>query len=423
MIMNTTEQDLRREAIRRRLQGQRPRDICRDLNRSRSWFDKWWADYRHNPLTTFADRSRAPLHSPHQTDPAIVQAVVSVRVLLEQATTPQTRYGLIGARAVQARLKELHLDPLPSERTIQRILADNHLAHPLGASSSAAFYPWPISQHVNAIFATDIITKHLHGGEVVQNFHTIDHFSHAVCLTQHLDKTSRTSCLHLLKTWAQLGLPCLQQFDNEGAFCGGHTHQHILGQVVRLCLFCGIEPLFTPYYDPKRNYQIESFHSVWVSSFWSRRQFATISEVKAETPLFRRWYMYHYYPPSLNDQTPAQARRGCGVRLLSACLRDLIPEGRLPLSAGRIHFLRKVDPTGAIEVLNEVWRLGLKWSGEYVRATVNTQEQTISFWHQANAEAEWRMIKTRRFAVEERVHALLPEFRQNCTRCRGCLPG
>jgi putative transposase len=423
MTMNTNEQALRREAIRRRLQGERRRDICRDLNRATSWFDKWWAADRQNPDTDFADRSRAPHHSPQQMPAHVVAAVVAVRQLLEAAATPSTRYGLIGTRAIWARLKKLQLSPLPSERTIQRILAEHHLTHPLGTASSAAYYPWPQAWHVNAIFATDIITKHVRGGEEIQNFHTIDHFSHAVCLTQHLDKTSRTSRTHLLHSWAQLGLPCLQQFDNEGAFCGGHTHRLILGQVVRTCLLCGGEPLFTPYYEPKRNFQIESFHSVWVSSFWSRRQFATISEVEAETPIFRRWYMYHYHPPALNGQTPAQVRRGARVRLLRAGLRDLIPAGRLPLTAGRIHFMRKVDNTGAIELLNHVWRLGLTWSGEYVRATINTQEQSIGFWHQANAEAPWQLIKTRRFAVEEPVHALLPEFRRNCTRCRDCLPG
>jgi hypothetical protein len=135
---------------------------------------------------------------------------------------------------------------LPSIPTIQRILAQHHLTHPLGAASSAAYYPWVQPWDVNAIFATDIITKHLRGGAEIQNFHTIDHFSHAVCLTQHLDKTSHTSCLHLLQSWASLGLPYLHQFDNEGAFAGGHTHRHVLGQVVRLCLFCGVEPLFTP---------------------------------------------------------------------------------------------------------------------------------------------------------------------------------
>src|SRR5881397_2942541 len=114
MIMTTTEQDLRREAIRRRLQGEHRRDICRDLNRATSWFDKWWAEYRRDPKTDFVDRSRAPHRSPHQMPATIVAAVVSFRQLLEQAATPETRYGLIGAHAIWARLKELQLSPLPS---------------------------------------------------------------------------------------------------------------------------------------------------------------------------------------------------------------------------------------------------------------------------------------------------------------------
>lgn len=423
MTMTTNEQALRREAIRRRLQGQRRCDICRDLNRATSWFDKWWAEYRRDPTTDFADRSRVPHRSPYQMPASVVAAVLALRHLLEQAATPETRYGTIGARAIWARLKELHLSPLPSERTIQRILAEHHLTHPLGAATSAAYYPWPQAWDVNAIFATDIITKHVRGGQEIQNFHTIDHYSHAVCLTQHLDKTSRTTCVHLLKTWATLGLPSLHQFDNEGAFCGGHTHQHVLGQVVRLCLFCGIEPLFTPYYEPKRNYQIENFHSLWVRGFWSRHTFGNRDEVEAETVLFWRWYMHHYYPPALSGKSPAQMRRGARVQRLNSRLRVLIPEGRLPLTAGRLHFLRKVDPSGALTLLNEVWRLGSKWSGEYIRTTINTQEQTIGFWHQASAEASWHLIKERRFAVEETVHALRPEFRRNCTRSRGYLPG
>lgn len=421
--MTTNEQNLRREAVRRRVQGQRPCDICRDLTRSRSWFDKWWAEYQHNPQTDFADRSRAPHHAPHQTAPAMVQAIVSLRQLLEQAATPATRYGLIGAPSILARLKQLQLAPLPSLSTIQRILAQHDLTHPLGAASTTAYYPWPRAWDLNAIFATDIITKHLRGGEAIQNFHTIDHASHAVCLTQHLDKTSRTTRLHLLHSWSSLGLPFLHQFDNEGAFSGGHTHTHLIGQVSRLCLFCGVEPLFTPFYEPKRNYQIESFHSLWVRGFWSRHEFGTLAEVEAEAPLFWRWYMQQYCPPGLAGQRPAQVRQGRKVRLLGSRLQRLIPDGRLPLSAGRLHFVRKVEPPGTIVVLNEVWRVGPKWSGEYIRATINTQEQTIAFWHQADAETAWELLKTRRFVIEERVHGLRPEFRRNCTRCCECLPG
>ena len=121
------------------------------------------------------------------------------------------------------------------------------------------------------------------GGEEIENFHTIDLFSQAVHLTRQADKTQCDDLHHLRKTWAKLGLPHLQQFDNEGAFCGGHTHPRVIGQVVRLCLFCGIEPFFTPIYEAKRNYQIETFHSLWVRGFWSRFEFADRAQVDEES--------------------------------------------------------------------------------------------------------------------------------------------
>ena len=66
MDRNLSEQDLRREAIRRRLQGESRRAICLALSRSLRWFDKWWAEYRANPHTDFASRWRAPHTSPQQ---------------------------------------------------------------------------------------------------------------------------------------------------------------------------------------------------------------------------------------------------------------------------------------------------------------------------------------------------------------------
>lgn len=419
----TSEQAVRQEAIRRHLLGERRGDICCDLERSTSWFDKWWAAYRRDPHTDFADHSRAPHHSPQQTPPWIEQAIVSTRQTLEAANTPETKYGLIGAPAVQGHLAGLKVESLPSYATIQRILARHGLTHPLGAGRDTAYYPWPLAWAVNAIQATDIISRYVYGGEEIHNFHTLDLYSHAAHLTQHADKSSRTTCTHLLQTWANLGQPFMQQFDNEAAFCGGHTHPHVIGRVVRLCLFCGIEPIFTPVYEAKRNYQIETFHSLWLAGFWSRAEFSTLVEVQAEAPTFARWYHHHYQPPALQGQTPAQLRRGIPIRPLTATLRRLIPSECLPISGGRIHFMRKVDSRGHIEFLNETWPIGVKWMGEYVRATVNTAQQTLTFWHQADADADWRLLKTRQFRLSETVRPVLPQFRQNRTRCRDYWPG
>ncbi len=421
MDIPESEQNLRREAIARRLSGESRKAICEDLHRATSWFDKWWAEYRRHPQTDFADGVRTPHTSPQRTPTTVVQAIVSIRQTLEAAATPETRYGLIGPRAIQGQLEHLGL-AVPSAATIQRIMQHAGLTHAIGAGQDTAYYPWPDAWALNAIHATDIITRHVHGGEVIQNFHTIDHYSHAVYLSQHPDKTSQTSGAHLLASWSKLGLPRVQQLDNEGCFAGGTTHPHIVGRVVRLCLFCGVEVWFTPFYEPKRNYQIETFHSIWERAFWSRQAFRDRRHVQQEVPLFEHWYDTAYRPPQLDGRTPAQMREGVQALCLTSRQRELIPLERLPVTAGRIHFMRKVDPTGQIELVNEAWLLGARWIGEYVRATIDTAEQKISFWHQPDATRDWRLLKKQQFRLPEAVQPLKPEFRRKCTRCREYWP-
>lgn len=419
----TSEPALRCEAVRRRLQGQRVCDICRDLGRSPRWLHKWWRLFQCHPDTNFADHSRAPLTSPRQLPAQVEQAIVAIRRALEAGATPETRYGLIGAPAIRGQLQRLHAEPLPSVATIQRVLAREGLTHPVGAGHETAYYPWPAAWEINAIQATDIITKHLRGGAVIQNFHTLDLASHAVCLTQHADKSCASARAHLLQAWAELGRPFVQQFDNEGTFGGGPTHPRVLGQVVRLCLYCQVEPLFTPVYEAKRNHQIETFHSLWVASFWSRQEFASLAHVQAEIPLFVRWYRSVYRPPALGSRTPAQMRRGFRPLPLTEPLCRRIPAGRLPLTAGRVHVLRKVDGQGRVTLFNEPWLVGKRWMGEYIRAVIHTAEQQVSFWHQADAQAEWRCLKRLPFRLGETVHAARPVFKRQSERCRECLPG
>jgi hypothetical protein len=417
MDTRSSEAALRREAIRRRLQGERRCDICHDLQRSPAWFGKWWAEYRRHPRIDFADRSRAPHTSPMRTPPAVEQALIAIRQTLEAGQSAETRYGLIGHRAIHGELGRLGIKPLPSVATIQRILARHGLTHRRGATTDRAYYPGPIAWEPNAIHATDIITRHLHGGPVVQNVHTFDHYTHAVHLSQHPDKTSATIRAHLLQVWTHLGIPVLQQFDNEASFRGGQSHRRVIGQVVRLCLFVGVEVLFIPEHEAKRNHWVEGFHALWVRAFWSRKHFRHLGEVEAEAPTFLRWYHTRYRPPSLAGKTPMQMRRGFQAVRLTAGLRRLIPQ-RLPISRGRVHFIRKVDVMGKVHMLNETWLIGRPWIGEYVWAVVDTAQQTLSFWHKPQPQAVWKHINTRPDRLTELVHPLLPEFRRNRLRCR-----
>ncbi len=423
MDTTTSEQDLRRVAVQQHLQGERPCDICRTLGRTRPWFYKWWGEYQRRPDTDFSDHARAPDTSPQQTSRPIERAIVSIRKARETGRTANLKFGFIGHRTIQADLERLGHRQVPSLSTIQRILAKHDLTHPLGVAEETAYYPWPTAWEVNAIQATDIITRHLRGGLEIQNVHTIDHYSHAVHLSQHLDKTSDTLCQHLLESWANLGLPFLHQTDNEGAFCGGHTHPRVIGKVVRLCLFCGIEPLFIPEYEAKRNYQVETFHGLWCRGFWSRCLFRGLNHVQTRAPTFVTWYHDEYRPPALVGKTPHQMRKGFQPLKLTAHLQQLIPAGRLPITAGRIHVIRKVDCQGSLTMLNETWSVHKKWIGEYVWAVIDTASQQVDFWHLPEAKADWIHLKTRAFELQEPVQKLLPEFSRNRKRCREHLPG
>src|SRR5258708_13518863 len=257
----------------------------------------------------------------------------------------------------------------------------------------------------------------------IENFHTIDHFSQAIWLGQYTNSTSATTRQFLLENWANLGLPHLHQFDNGGCVSGGHRRPHVIGQVVRLCLFCGIEPLFTPFYDPRRNWQIETFHSLWLQLFWSRHTFRDLAHVRRLTPAFRAWYQAHYRPPALDGRTPDQVWQTIPVRWLRPELEQLIPAERLRLTVGRVHFMRKVTSDGVIHLLNEPWLVNRTLAGEYVRATLNLAEQRLTIWRQPDADSPWHLLKTRQFRLKEPIHDLLPAFRRKCARCRDYYPG
>ena len=426
-ILGTGEAGLRREAVRRYLQGESPTEIARDLRRSRQWVYVCQWRYDANPQTDFADASHAPHQSPQQTAPEVERLIVALRRELEAAESDEMPYGLIGAREIQARLEGLRIDPLPSAATIQRILAKQGLTHALGPGGASAYYPYPLAWAADALHATDIVVRYLRRQHKVYNFHSIDVFTHRVALTPMLDNSSATACAHLCKAWEILGLPRIQQLDNEGAFCGGHTHPRVIGKVVRLCLLCGSEPFFTPIYEPQRNHWVENFHALWDMAFWRRRCFTSLAHQQAEQPKFEHWYRQVYRPPALNGATIAQFTHDMTFHTLTPDLAALLPDyttgsPRLPLTAGYIHIMRKVKADGTVELLNDVWLVGRRWAGEYVRATIDLTHHQIAFWHQADATSPVHLLLKRVFRPKECIHDLRPPFQRNCKRSRDCLP-
>ncbi len=121
----------RQTAIRLRLAGESVASICHTLKRSLRWFHKWWHRYLELGPEGLYELSRANQQVANRTPPHLERAVISIRRRLAARATPQTRYSRVGAAQIRAELQALHYAPLPSLRTIERIVARAGLSfHP-----------------------------------------------------------------------------------------------------------------------------------------------------------------------------------------------------------------------------------------------------------------------------------------------------
>ena len=115
------EQEIRRNAIVRYLNGESPKDICIEFKRTERWFFKWLKRFQTGDLRWYKDRSRAPLTRPTKISEKKRQLIVSTRKRLESEPFAQ-----VGVSAIKWELNKLGID-FPSDSTINRVLKKEDL--------------------------------------------------------------------------------------------------------------------------------------------------------------------------------------------------------------------------------------------------------------------------------------------------------
>src|SRR5512146_2181538 len=116
------ELSARHRAITLRLAGQSVNAVCAAVGRSDQWFHKWWRRYLEAGPEGLYDLTRANHQVAQRIPPELERAILSIRRRLQAHASPATRYSLTGADAILAELKALSIRPLPSPRTIERVL-------------------------------------------------------------------------------------------------------------------------------------------------------------------------------------------------------------------------------------------------------------------------------------------------------------
>ncbi len=110
-------------AVQRFNDGESPEPICTSLGKSRFWLYKWVKRYSEGDSSWCEDRSRRPNEMPNRTPSEVEEIVKMVRLNLYNQDL------FCGTQAILWELEDLGVKPLPSLRTINRILSRNELTH------------------------------------------------------------------------------------------------------------------------------------------------------------------------------------------------------------------------------------------------------------------------------------------------------
>jgi len=114
--MAKAHEQRRQRAIDRSLAGDPLEDICRELACSKRWLYTWRDRYLATDPSWSAALSRRPSTTPTTTPQHIAQVVVALRQTLVQHGKG------CGAAAIQQALVQQGIEPVPSQRTMYRIL-------------------------------------------------------------------------------------------------------------------------------------------------------------------------------------------------------------------------------------------------------------------------------------------------------------
>jgi len=350
--------------------GHGPAEVATILKRSLAWVYKWRQRYlERQAWEDLQDRSRAPRHRPRQTGEAVRQAIRQARSELEAEAAEPGKLAYIGAVAVQARLRRLNLKVLPSPRTIERVLKAAGMIGPRSdRAPERVEYPHLQPQQAQQLVQVDIVTHFLPGGPCVACFNAIDVNSHYPTGQQYASRRSEEAAGFLLQVWQHLGIPDYTQVDNEACFSGGFTHPGVLGKVVRLALLVGTELVFSPLRHPQSNGTVERFHQDYNHHVWDKLDLPDLAAVQHHSPAFFEAYRHSDHILALAGRCPAQVHFELPPRPLPPDFRLPHP---LPLTAGKVHFMRLVKPDRTIAVLNLDWDVPTAQPDQGVWATLD----------------------------------------------------
>jgi putative transposase len=381
----------RQAAISLRLAGRSVKHICSTLGRCEAWFHKWWRRYLEAGPEGLYDLTRANHQVTQRIPPELERAILSVRRRLQTHASPATRYSLVGTTAILAELKALNIRPVPSPRTIERVLQRNGLTLPkvrLAPPLPRQEYPGPQARASNQLHEVDLVGPVYLKGSGHRYYIWVgkDAFDGAVCLRLAESRKMDEVLWFLGECWKDLGRPEQVQLDNARELAGWGKSARTLSRVIRLCLRYGVSPVFIPEGEPQFNGSVEHFNG-WFQDPLFQHHFSRPGDLRRELRRLQEAVNTQHVHPRLGGQTPAQHRRSLRLQKLPASF--VVPTGRQKLAVGRVTFIRRVSVAGTVTLLSQSFRVGKRHKGLYLRLVIDTGRGQLTAYLNGRVVKRW----------------------------------
>lgn len=334
---------------------------------------------------------------------------MSIRQELVLAITPELEYSFTGAIAIHQEMAKRNILNIPNPRTINRILKKRNLIIKKPKSltpKSKKYYPELAALYPNHRHELDLVTpRYIAGYGKVVSVNRKDAFTGHANLQIHQAKGADEVLEFLAEDWKVFGIPDYLQLDNEASFRGGMRHPRSFGKLLRFCLNFGVQIIFIPWKEPWRNPYIENFNGSFNRLLWLKKRFQDMEHLRTEAKRFLvKVNEYENYKKACFSNTQALNHT---LRFFPENFR-FDPSMSLPITKGKIHFIRLVEQDGAIVLLNERFEVNQNLSFEYVWATIDTEKQLLSVFHQPAKDQKRILVKEHQYQLREEVKDRIP---------------
>jgi len=384
------ERQLRQVAVDLFEQGSRLTEIAAELGRSREWVRKWLNRYRNENAAGLDSRSRRPHTNPSRLSETVRDEICAVRALLEA-----DRHANRDAAAIQAEIEtRAVIDTVPSLSSIKRVLSERGLTRPyqkrrrskiptLGLPKVATPGIWQQADWVQ--------DRHLQGAIRFNSLQIADVGSHMVSAGQHRRRTLADAASQLTEqAWPHLSIPLAMSTDNAFAKTS-HTNNPFTVWV-RLLLMFGVETIISPPNSLGFTNHIEAVNALWQSRTIYRHRYKSLEHLKADNTVFLEWVntrraildpdIYGTRYPAEHVANYRQELRWPPDGFTLADYHDPSAGHQIPLTKGRVTFLRYTDTANTVTIAHTRWPVPATFpAGVLVIATINTATAQLEIRH------------------------------------------